>query len=47
MRNECFPKASLNAVVLYGQNDNVDALTVHQLHRPVQKSSWTVESPLA
>jgi len=47
MENQYFPKASLNFAVLYGQNDNVDALTVHWLHRPVQKSTRTSERPLA
>ena len=42
-----FPKASLYVVVPYGQNDDVDALTIHQLHRLVQKSTWTFERPLA
>ena len=47
MGNQHFPKASLNFVVLYGQNDNVDSLTIHQLLRSVQKSTWTSERPLA
>ena len=47
MGNQYFPKASLNFVVLYGQNDNVDSLTIHQLLRSVQKSTWTSERPLA
>ena len=47
MGNQYFPKASLHFVLLYGQNDNVDFLTIHQLHRPVQKSTWTSERPLA
>ena len=47
MGNQYFPKTSLNFVVLYGQNDNVYALTLHQLHRQVQNSTWTFERPLA
>ena len=47
MGNQYFPKASLHFVVPYGQNDNVDALTMHQLHRLLQKSTWTSERPLA
>ena len=47
MGNQYFAKASLIFVVLYGQNDNVYTLTIHQLHRPVQKSTWTSERPLA
>ena len=47
MGNQYFPKASLHFVVLYGQNDNVDSLTAHQLHRLVRKSTWTFERPLA
>ena len=47
MGNQYFPKASLHFVVPYGQNDNVDALTMHQLHRPVQRSTWTYDRPLA
>ena len=47
MWNQYFPKSSLHFVLLYGQNDNLDALTMHQLHRPVQKSTWTSERPLA
>ena len=46
MGNQYFPKASLHFVVLYGQNDGVDALTIPQLHRQVQKSTWTSERPL-
>ena len=47
MGNEYFPKASLHFVAPYGQNDDVDALTMHQLHRPVQKSTRNSERPLA
>ena len=47
MGNQYFAKASLNFVVLYGENDNVDALTMHQLHRPVRKLIRTQERPLA
>ena len=47
MENWYFPKASFNVVVPYGQNDNVDALTISQLHKLVQKSTWTFERPLA
>ena len=47
MRNQYFPKSSLHFVVLYGQNDNLDALTMHQLHTPVQKSIKTYDRPLA
>ena len=43
MRKQYFPQASINLVVLDGQNDHVDALTVHQLDRLVQKSPWTLE----
>ena len=32
MGNQYFAKASLNFVVLYGENDNVDVLIMHQLH---------------
>ena len=47
MGNQYFPKASLHFVALYGQNDDVDALTIHQLHRQVQKSTRISERPLA
>ena len=47
MGYQYFPKASLHFMVLYGQNDNVDALTISQLHKLVQKSTWTFERPLA
>ena len=47
MGYQYFPKAALHFVFLYGQNDNVDALTMHQLHRLLQKSTWTSERPLA
>ena len=47
MGNEYFPKVSLHFVALYGQNDDVDALTIHLLNRLVQKSTWTSERPLA
>ena len=47
MGNQYFAKASLNFVVLYGQNDNVYTLTIHQLHRPVQKYTRNSERPLA
>ena len=39
MRNQYFPQTSINVVVLDGQNDHVDALTVHQLDRLVQNRS--------
>ena len=39
MRNQYFPQTSINVVILDGQNDHVDALTVHQLDRLVQNRS--------
>ncbi len=46
MGNEYFAKASLNFVVLYGQNDNVDTLTMCQLPRLVQEYTRNSERPL-